>query len=413
MQARKRNMERMAEAVPDCDDQSLHHFISNSPWNESALLDQLAKDADWLLGADRDSCLIIDESGFAKAGDKSVGVSRQWLGRFGKVYNGQVGVFMALNCREKVTLIDTRLFLPESWTKSKKRMKQAGVPQDRNSFRKKTELAIEMIESARERNSSHQWIGADAFYGNDPWFLRKLDQLGETFMIDIHANQHIYLDEPTPYIPERSSGRGRIPSRLKTDLQSQKVSTWVKQQQQHAWEKIAIRDSSKGIIEAEFLHKRIWLWDGKEKHAHQWHLIVKREGESKNTLKYSLSNAPANTQLKRLAFMQGQRYFVERTLEDAKSACGMAEYQVRGWTGWHHHMAMVMLAMLFMLKIKLQYDDSCELISSNDVRVLLYHFLPKRAITKEEVLRQMMIRHKKRKIAYLSYIKHKVRNLTK
>lgn len=393
----------MAEAVPDSDDQSFQHFISNSPWDDSALLNQVAIDTNSILGGDADSCVIFDESGFIKAGKKSVGVGRQWLGRIGKVDNGQVAVFMALNCREKVTLTDTRLYLPKCWTKSKNRMRQAKVPPERYSFRKKAELAIDMIESARKRGSSHRWVGADAFYGNDPWFLRKLDQLTETFMVDVHASQRIYLDDPKPYIPKRRSVRGPNPSRLKTDLKSQQVSTWAKQQIKDAWEKATIRDSTKGVIEADVLHRRVWLWDGIEEQAHQWHLIVKREGESKNTFKYSLSNAPANTPAKRLAFMQGQRYYVERTLEDAKSACGMAEYQVRSWIGWHHHMAMVMLAMLFMLKIKVQYNDTCDLISSNDVRELLRHFLPKRAITKQEVLRQMMIRHYKRRMAITYY----------
>jgi SRSO17 transposase len=413
MRAKKRNMERMAEAVPDSDDQALQHFISNSPWDESALLDQIAMDVDSILGGDADSCLIVDESGFVKAGKKSVGVSRQWLGRIGKTDNGQVGVFIAMNCREKVTLTDTRLFLPKCWTNSKKRMRKAGVPEHRYSHLKKTELALDMIEKAITRGRSHQWIGADAFYGNDPWFLRKLDQLGQTFMIDIHSNQHIYIDDPKPYIPKGGSGRGRKPSRYVTDLKSQMVSTLVKNQPKECWQKIIIRDSTKGTLEAEVLHKQIWLWDGREAKAHQWHLVVKREGDSKNTLKYSLSNASEDTSIERLAFMQGQRYYVERALEDGKSACGMAEYQVRSWTGWHHHMAMVMLTMLFMLKIKFQYNDSCELISSNDVKELLYHFLPKRAITKDEVLRQLKVRHKKRKSATLSHKNQKLKNLTK
>lgn len=413
MRANRKNMERMAEAVPDCDDQSLQHFISNSPWDNSALMRQIADDAEALIGDDPDTCLIVDESGFKKSGKKSVGVSRQWLGRLGKVDNGQVGVFVALNRREKVTLTDTRLFLPESWTTSKKRMRRAGVPEERYSYRKKTELAFEMIESARERVSSHQWIGADGFYGNDPWFLRQLDQMNETFVIDVHADQSIYIDDPEPYVPKRRTNRGRTPSRLKTRQRSIKVSDWVKQQPAEAWTQVVVRDSTKGSLKVWMLHGRVWLWDGKEKQAHQWHLIVRRERNSKNTLKYSLSNAPVDTSIERLAFMQGQRFFVERAIEDAKSSCGMADYQVRGWTGWHHHMAMVMLVLLFMLKIKVQYDDTVELISSNDIRELLYHFLPKRAITTEEVLRQMHVRHQKRRNAILRHIKTKLRNLTK
>jgi len=399
MRASRRNMERMAEAVPDCNDQSLQHFISNSPWNNSALLRRIADDAEAIIGHDRDTCLLVDESGFKKSGKKSVGVARQWLGRFGKIDNGQVGVYLALNCREKVTLTDMRLFLPESWTKSKNRIKQAGVPKDRHEHKKKTELALEMIKSARDRGSSHQWVGADGFYGNDPWFLRQLDQLGETFVIDIHADETIYLDDPEPFVPQRRSIKGPQPSRLKTKQRSIKVSDWVKQQPREAWTQVFVRDSTKGSLKIWALHGRAWLWDGEEEQAHQWHLIVRRERDSKNTLKFSLSNAPFDTTIDRLAFMQGQRFFIERALEDGKSTCGMADYQVRGWTGWHHHMTMVMLAMLFMLQVKVQMGDTCQLISSMDIRELLYHFLPKRAITKEEVIRQLQVRHRKRRSA--------------
>jgi SRSO17 transposase len=405
MRANRKNMERMAEAVPNCNEQSLQHHISNSPWDDSGLIRQIGEDAEALIGDDPDTCLIVDESGFKKSGEKSVGVSRQWLGRLGKIDNGQVGVFVALNRQEKVTLIDTRLFLPESWTTSKKRLQQAGVPEERYRHRKKTELALEMIQSARDRKSSHQWVGADGFYGNDPWFLRQLDQMGETFMIDVHADQVVYLDDPQPLVPQRRSHRGRTPSRLTTEQQPLRVSDWAKQQPAEAWTLAVVRDSTKGKLKVWALHGRVWLWDGQEKQAHQWQLIVRRERDSKNTLKYSLSNAPVDTAIERLAFMQGQRFFVERAIEDGKSSCGMADYQVRGWTGWHHHMAMVLLAMLFMLKIKIQYDDTCELISSNDIRELLYHFLPKRAVTTEEVLRQMAIRHQKRRITILNHIK--------
>jgi hypothetical protein len=99
---------------------------------------------------------------------------------------------------------------------------------------------------------------------------------------------------------------------------------------------------------------------------------------------------------------------VERALQDGKSTAGLAEYQIRGWNGWHHHMALVMLAMLFMLKTKIKYKNDHHLLSSDDVRILLYHFLPKREISQEEVLRQMLVRHQQRKKSILSYSKLRI-----
>jgi SRSO17 transposase len=93
IQAKKKNMERMAEAVPNSDDQVLQHFLTNSSWDDQLVIDQLAQDANQLIGGKKDSCLIIDESGIPKKGIKSVGVGRQWCGQLGKVDNCQVGVY--------------------------------------------------------------------------------------------------------------------------------------------------------------------------------------------------------------------------------------------------------------------------------------------------------------------------------
>ena len=254
-----------------------------------------------------------------------------------------------------------------------------------------------MIASAKTKGLSCHWIGADAFYGNDPEFLRQIDHMGEVFMMDVHSDQTIYLDDPQPDVPVRQSTRGRTPTLLKTEVSSTTVSQWAASQPEAAWQQVELRDSTKGKITVKVLHRRVWLWDGEETNAHLWHLVVRKEPNSKNKIKYSLSNAASDTPVSRLAVMQGQRYFVERAIEDAKSTAGLADYQVRGWTGWHHHRAMVMLAMLFMLKTKTDYQENYQLLSCNDIRELLYHFLPKRAITKRDVIIQMLVRHKKRK----------------
>jgi SRSO17 transposase len=396
MQADNKNMERMVEVVPDSDWQSLQNFLSYSPWSGKGLLDQLARDANHLIGGNADSCFIVDESGFTKKGDKSVGVSRQWNGRLGKVDNCQVGVYGALCCRDQAVLVDTRLFLPVSWTNDPDRCLEAGVPDDRLEHRKKADLALDLVQSARANGVDFQWVGGDAFYGDDPEFLRQLDQLGETFMLDIHKDQTIYLADPTPYLPERQSTRGRTPTRLKTNQLAVEVQQWADEQPKSAWEKMVVRHSTKGFIVARVLHREVWLWDGEEQRAHPWHLVVSDSDLSKNQRKYSLSNAPSDTPISRLVFMQGQRYWVERAIEDGKSHAGLADYQVRTWTGWHHHMAMVMLALLFMLETKIKNEDNYQLLSCYDIQILLSHFLPRRDITKQEVIRQMLIRHKQR-----------------
>ena len=206
----------------------------------------------------------------------------------------------------------------------------------------------------------------------------------------------MYLADPRPVVPADSPDRGR--KRTKPMAQSEKlrVDAWTKAQPPSAWRQLTLRDSTKGKLRVDVLHRRVWLWDGREAQARHWHLIVRREIKARDEIKYSLSNAPAATSLQRLAQMQGQRYWVERSFQDGKSQAGLDHYQARGWKAWHHHMALVMMAMLFMLKQRIEHQDDLPLLSCADIETLLAHFLPRRDVGVEEVIRQMDVRHQKR-----------------
>lgn len=398
MQARRKNVERMEEVVPESDYQSLHHFLSESDWDARAVLDQVAVEVDRHLGGTPDSCLLIDESGFPKKGSKSVGVARQWCGRLGKVDNCQVAVFASLSQGSHSTLIDTRLYLPREWTQSPSRCRAAGIPEAEAVTKSKADLALEMVARARRNGVRFAWVGADGAYGQCPALLRALEDRGEIFVIDVHKAQRIYLEDPEPSLPE-GSGRGRKPTQLTAQCASLGVEEWVEAQPAEAWQEIQVRPSSRGELRVQALHRRVWLWDNREAKARCWHLLVSRESESPETLKYALSNAPAETSLLRLIQMQRQRYWIERAFEDGKSSCGLGDYQVRGWRAWHHHMALVMMAMLFMLEERLSQKEAYPLLSCSDIEVLLARFLPRRDATVEEVIRQMEARHRARQAA--------------
>jgi len=399
MQALRKNMERMEEAVPGCNYQSLQHFVSESDWKSRAVLDQLATDADRILGGAENSCLLIDESSFQKKGQDSVGVDRQWSGRLGKVENCQVGVFASLAQGRYSTLIDTRLYLPKTWIADPDRCLAAGVPKSEIVLKSKTDLAIEMVLQARQNGVRFGWVGVDAGYGKEPAFLRRLADLGEVFVADVHKSQQIYPQDPDPRVPEKKGLRGKPPSLLQAQSEGQRVDAWAAAQPPELWQKVVVRPGTKGEVRVEALHGRVWLWDGSEAKAHCWHALAIREVSSPETIKYVLSNAPAETSLKRLVQMQRQRFWIERSFEDAKSECGLADYQVRGWLAWHHHMTLVMMAMLFMLEEKLLHKQSRPLLSCADIRILLASFLPRQDATFQEVVRQMEVRHHARQSA--------------
>lgn len=399
IQAETKNMERMAEVVPEADHQALHHMLSESVWSERAVLDQVAQEAHRLLGGDEETSLLIDESGFPKKGRHSVGVSRQWCGQVGKVDNCQVGVFAALNRGSDVTLIDERLFVPKAWTDDDARCQAAGIPKAQRGFQQKTDLALAMIRHARQHGIGFAWVGFDGFYGSDPAFLRALDDDGEVFVGDVHKDQRVDLEDPQPVVPPPVTTRGRPPTALQAQTPVWRVDQWVQQQPASAWQPVTLRDGTKGPLQVEILQQRVWLWDGQEAQARQWHLIVRREVATPDDIKYSLSNAPAATPIPRLAFMQGQRYWVERALQTGKQDVGLGDYQVRSWRGWHHHMTLVMMAMLFQLEERQLQRPTYPLLSGRDIRALWTQFLPRRDTTLDEVLRQMEVRHRKRQAA--------------
>ena len=114
----------------------------------------------------------------------------------------------------------------------------------------------------------------------------------------------------------------RLPHTLRAQSDAQTVTDWARTQPAPfvgtAWRK--------GEVIAEYLTRWVFVWEGAAPTARPWHLLVRREiGGSQ--LKFCFSNAKPQASLRRLASMQADRHFVERAFEDAKSTCGMADYQ--------------------------------------------------------------------------------------
>lgn len=137
---------------------------------------------------------------------------------------------------------------------------------------------------------------------------------------------------------------------------------------------LTIRQTTQGPLRAKVLILDVWLWDSKGAAAKR-RTVVARECDDGKT-KISWTNAPAGASAEELAYMQAQRHWIERSSEDAKSELGLAEYRVRKWRAWHHHMALVSL-MLFVLKERVCYAESAPLLSARGVlEFLRFHLYP-------------------------------------
>ena len=259
-------------------------------------------------------------------------------------------------------------------------------------------MALAMIHRLRREGLHFAYTVFDAGYGHLPWLLRALEDERETFLAEVHSDQAIYLSDPVPAEPDRQSLRGKSPVRLQPRMAPLTVTDWALAQPPSRWRRLSVREGEKGEVVADYLKQRVWLWDGAEQRARCWHLLVRREvgGEK---LKFCLSNAKPEANLRRLAEMQAARHFVERAFEDAKGACGMADYQVRGFAAWHHHMALVMVALMFLAKERLAHRETAELLSCNDLVEIMRHKLPTKIETDDDLVAMIEDRHRRRRVA--------------
>jgi SRSO17 transposase len=296
------------------------------------------------------------------------------------------------------SIVDFRLYLPAEWAEDTERCNAAKIPAAEQRFRKKSELACEMIDRAIAARMRFGWILADGGYGKEPDFLRKLDDRHLRFIVDVHKTQRIYSDDPKIYLPRRKQGKGRKYTRYRARGCDETVDAFFSAMPKSQWSNHTLRDTTRGPLKVEACSRRVWLWDGEEETAREWTVVCAKFKDTGDT-KYFLSNAPANTPLKVLLRKHAERFWIERTFQDAKGAVGMADYQVRSWVAWHHHMSMVALALLFMLRERVVHNSDIKLLSCNDIVELLTVYLPRNDADPDAVILNIERRHRKRQAA--------------
>ena len=290
-----------------------------------------------------------------------------------------------------------RLYLPKRWIDDPARCERAGIPRAARTLTSKSGHALDIVRQARARGMRFEWVGVDAGYGKEPAFLRALDDMNEVFAADVHRDQRIWTKQPELAVPPSQPGRGRPAQKRQASVEPVTVERLAKGFAAADWMRCILRDSTRGELRVDIAHRRVWVWDGEEETPRCWHLIVRREVKSEKTIKYSLSNAPVDTPLLHLAQMQGQRYWVERTFEDAKGECGLADYQILGWRAWHHHVTMVMVAMLFIAEQRAAHQPRLELLSPRDIVEMLQETLPRKPEGKGALVARINQRHERRR----------------
>jgi SRSO17 transposase len=347
-QGERRNNENIAQAIAGCNVRNLQAFITTGAWRDSAILAEMGGCVLEAL-ADDDAVCNYDETGFPKKGTKSVGVKRQYSGTLGRTDNCQVGVFANYCSVKGHTFMDRRLFLPEEWANDPARRKEAGVPEG-VVFRTKPELALEMLTIAVSEGVPFRWVGGDSVYGDSPTFVRGVRQLGKWYVVDTGCDTRVWTEEPR-VIPAEQRPKPKRGPRCTQPLvvgEPKRVDEVIAALPAKAWRKVIVAEGSQGPRVYEYAE--VWVWFSEEGlPGPKERLLVRRSIAQEPELKYHRSNAPAQTPLEKLAAVRGTRWTIEEDIQSAKGECGLDEYETRGWVGWHHHTALSMLALAFLV----------------------------------------------------------------
>jgi SRSO17 transposase len=302
----------------------------------------------------------------------SAGSGRQHNGRLGKEDVCQVGVFLALACDTLWTWIDGELFLPEAWFSpaAQRRRQQAELPADL-AFQTKVQLGWTMIERARAGGVAFDWVACDDLYGRAMWFRAKLAAAGITYLADVPCTTRVYLQRPTWGIPQKTKKRGKTPRKPRVLSAEPALSVAeVAQQSDTLWQTLDVRAAERGRLVAPYAARQVWtLRDNCP--TREW-LLLRQEADG--DVRYTLSNAPADVTVLRLAYMESARCFVECAIRDAKSELGWDEFQALKYRAWQHQLALTILASWFIAETRWhwqqQFPPDSTLLTSLELETL-------------------------------------------
>ena len=345
----RRNAENLSETVP-ASARVMQRFLAESPWDDDTVIGRLQEYLGPRLGHP-EGVWVLDGSDFPKQGRKSVGVARQYCGRLGKVANCQAGMFLAYVSPLGRALVDKGLYLPESWTSDQDRCEAAGVPEERQGYRSKTQLALEMLQRALERG----WLGSRGRRLRDvavlpggtggPGDALRSGRPGGLYGVAAgpRADQSGIPGPGAPRKPRLVGGQRRTMQERSDELPEE------------AWREITVAEGSQGPRSYRFSAQRVRPTSRRKPGEIHWAVYHRNLDGSEP--RYYLSNALEDTPLETLAYVGGSRWRIETEFETEKSDVGLDEYETRTWAGWHHHVALCLLGGAFLLSLQQAWGE--------------------------------------------------------
>jgi SRSO17 transposase len=308
----------------------VQHFVGGGLWDDEAVMAELRRHVAAEM-ADADAVMVVDPSSFPKKGTASCGVDRQWCGRLGKVDNCQVGVFLGYVTAAGYAPLDRQLYLPKAWAADRRRRRLTHVPAG-VKFRENWRIGLDLIDRSRP-GLPFGWVAGDDEFGRVSGFRAALRFRRLRYVLDVPCNTLVRAVDEPPATGEPAWRR---------------VDEWAKAQPARRWRRLVIGAGAKGPRVVRVLDAWVQAKDQDGAAGPRERLVVIRTVDREPQVWYTVSNAPAEVPVERVAEAHGRRHGIEEVLQAGKGEVGLGHYEVRSWVGWHHHMTLSLLALWFL-----------------------------------------------------------------
>ena len=324
----RRNAWQLAEHLGELTPDGVQRLLNQARWDADQVRDDLQRYVVAHLG-DPQAVLVLDETGFLKKGEKSVGVQRQYSGTAGRIENCQIGVFLAYATPQGRTFLDRELYLPQEWATDAARRAEAGVPEE-VPFATKPQLARRMLQRARAAGVPAAWVTADCVYGNDRKLRMWLEQQGQAFVLEVACKEPLW------------AWQEQGPCQVRADRLTEQLPA-------AAWERLSAGAGAKGPRLYDWARVRLFRpgWPGWE----HW-LLVRRSISQPEELAYYVVFCPEGTPLTVLVQVAGSRWAIEACLESAKGEVGLDQYEVRQWKAWYRFITFALLGHAYLTVLR-------------------------------------------------------------
>ena len=317
---------------------NLEFFVGCGIWDDEKVMAELRRHVREAIGDDR-AVIVIDASTFPKSGTASCGVARQWCGRLGKSENCQAGVFLAYAAPGGYAPLDRRLYLPEDWARDPARRAKCHVPGG-VVFQEKWRIVVDLLRRCR-RVLPHGWITGDDEFGRPAHFRAWLRRHGERYILDVPSDT-VVRDLECRRPRRKRAGRGARPQ-----VPFCRVDVWAARQPEGRWRRLTIRAGERGPLRVDAMTVRVRT-KLERRLGPEERLVVMRTVAEEPEVHYALSDAVVGVELEELVRARFERHRIEEVFEAGKQEAGLAQYEVRSWVGWHHHMTLSLLALWFL-----------------------------------------------------------------